>query len=205
MRVRSMICLLIILAGAAMGTRNMSAQNVVEIASVDVGMLYVHAWDNHGPGLEARIGFSLPGRFMGLQHEVALAAQMATTHGTVAAIGQYDRTFRSGGVVWRSTFPGPVQGVRPYALVPVFLARSGLDLGEEYERAYLSSTLQYRDLPDPYHRGTHWGVCAGLGGGLELDLTRFLHFDLSGTLMYPTIFDDRSLIKTVRVGLAFGG
>jgi hypothetical protein len=194
-----------ILAGAAIGMRNVSAQNVVEVTTVDVGMVYIHAWDTHGPGLEARLGFSIPGRWLGLQHEVALAAQVATTHGTVAAIGQYDRTFRSGGVVWRSTFPVFTQSVKPYVLVPVFLARSGLELGEEYDRAYLSSTMLYRDLPDPYHVGTHWGACVGMGGGMELDVTRFLHFDVSGTLMYPTIFEDRTLIKTVRFGVAFGG
>ena len=202
---RAWIFLSITLLATGVGTSSAAAQNVFEVATVDVGILYIHAWDTRGPGLEARLGFSLPGMWLGLQHEVALAAQMATTHGTVTAIGQYDRTFRSGGVVWRSTFPGLARSVRPYVLVPVFLARSGLDLGDEYTRAYLSSTLLYRDLPDPYQLGAHWGACVGLGGGMELDLSRFLHFDLSGTLMYPTIFDDRRLIKTVRFGVAFGG
>ncbi len=205
MHVRRKIGFSMFLISAVIGTQNVSAQNVVEITSVDVGMLYIHAWDTHGPGLEARVGFSLPGMWLGLRHEVALAAQMATTHGTVAAIGQYDRTFRSGGVIWRSTFAGLGRSVQPYILVPVLLARSGLELGEEYWPAYASSTMLYHDLPPVHHNGTHWGACFGLGGGTELHLTRHLHFDLSGTLLYPTIFDDRRLIKTVRIGLAFGG
>jgi hypothetical protein len=186
-------------------TTSVIAQNVFEIATVDVGMLYVHAWDTHGPGLEARLGFALPEMWLGLRHEVALAAQMASTHGTVSAIGPYDRSFATGGVEWRSTLVNLGRNVRPYVLVPMMVARSGLDLEEEFQRAYLSSTMEYRDLPSIHQRGTHWGLCVGLGSGLELDVTRFLHFDLSGTLMYPTLFEDRRLIKTVRLGLAFGG
>ena len=204
MKTRLFSVALILFLPAVIGVKQVAAQNIVNVVSMDVGMLYIHAWDTHGPGLEARVGFSLPGMWLGLRHEVALAAQMATTHGTVAAIGQYDRTFRSGGVVWRSTFGGLHRNVNPYFLVPVFLARSGLELGEEYWDAYASSTWLYSDLPRINHNGTHWGACFGLGGGMELAVTRYLHLDLSGTLMYPTIFEDRSLIKTVRFGVAFG-
>jgi len=205
MRIRVWTFLLI--ASAATGTfaKNAAAQSVVNVATVDIGMLYVHAWDTHGPGLEARLRLELPEMWLGLRHEVALAAQMASTHGTVAAIGPYDRSFTSAGVSWRSTFVGLDRAVKPYVLVPVFVARSGLELGGEFIPAYFSSTMEYRDLPDPYQLGTHWGLCFGMGGGMELDLSRLLSFDLSGTLMYPTLFEDRRLTKTVRLGLALGG
>jgi hypothetical protein len=95
--------------------------------------------------------------------------------------------------------------VKPYVLVPIHVARSGSEATDEMAVAYLSSTLEHRDLPDPHQLGTHWGLCPGLGAGLEVDLSRLLAIDVSGSLLYPTLFEDRTLIKTVRLGLAIGG
>ena len=205
MRNRILSFLLIGFLTTAGGTKVVAAQNALNVVQLDVGMLYVYAWDTHGPGLEASMGFSLPGKWAGMHHDVALVAQWANTHGTVVAVGPYDRSFGSVGAAWRSTLVGLGRRVKPYLLVPVSVVRSGLQLGDEFGPAMLSSTMEYRDLPDPRHWGTHWGLCFGLGTGLELDISRFLHLDVSGTLMYPTVFEDRSLIKTVRFGLAFGG
>jgi len=202
MKTRLFAVSLFFLVGIDAGS--IAAQNVVNVAALDVGMLYVHAWDTDGPGVEARLRFALPGMWLGLRHDVALAAQMATTHGTVAAIGPYDRSFKSAGVAWRSTFMGLDRRVRPYMLVPAFVARSRMELDEEFIIAGISSSMEYRDLPDWDHHGVNWGMCFGLGGGVELDLIRYLHLDVSSTLMYPTLFEDRRLIKTLRFGIVLG-
>lgn len=196
---------LIALLATGIGTRGVVAQSALDVLKLDVGLLYVHAWDTHGPGLETRLTFALPGMWLGLRHDLALVAGVASTHGTVGSVGPYDRSFGSVGVVWRSRLVGLDREVKPYVLVPIHVARSGFAATDEMALAYLSSTMEHRDLPDPNQLGTHWGFCPGLGAGVEVDLSRLLAVNVSGTLMYPTLFEDRTLIRTVRLGLALGG
>ena len=202
---RTLGFVLVALLTIATGTRGLTAQNALNVARLEVGMVYVDAWDTNGPGLEARLTFGPPEPWLGLHHTVTLVANVADLTGMVSALGPYDRSFASAGVAWRSTFVNLDRYLKPYVLVPGFVARSRMELGEEFDRAYLSSSMRYRDLPDWDHHGTNWGLCFGLGSGVELDVSRLFHFDLSGALMYPTLFEDRRLMKTIRFGFVFGG